>query len=161
MGESLALLASGDPDAPWRLGHSPQAAPACLSASLLSGHLFLDWVHPNLEGSHLEILYCTHKDSFFKRDHTHRFCLVKSFFGCVGSSLWHLGSSCRGAQALECAGSGVAKHRLRCPTACGILVPQPGIKPASLQWKADSQPLDHQGSPRSHLLRVCPPHDTL
>lgn len=88
------------PDAPWHLGHSPQAAPVCLSASLLSGHLFLDWVHPNLEGSHLEILYCTHKDSFFKRDHTHRFCLVKSSFLAV------LGLHC-GTQAPL-----VVEHRL-------------------------------------------------
>ena len=39
-------------------------------------------------------------------------------------------SSC-GAWAPECMGSVVAMHGLSCPTACGILVPQPGIKPAS------------------------------
>ena len=27
------------------------------------------------------------------------------------------------------------------------LVPQPGIEPVSPRWKADSSPLDHQGSP--------------
>ena len=36
-----------------------------------------------------------------------------------------------GTQALELAGSVVAAHRLSCPTACGILIPQPGIKPMS------------------------------
>ena len=34
-------------------------------------------------------------------------------------------------QTLECAGSVVAACRLSCPTARGILVPQPGIEPAS------------------------------
>ena len=29
----------------------------------------------------------------------------------------------------------------------GILAPQPGIKPTRQQWKAKSQPLDHQGCP--------------
>ena len=52
--------------------------------------------------------------------------------------LWHAGSllqrgllsSC-GARAPEYAGSVVAAHRLSCPAACGILVPQPGIELAS------------------------------
>ena len=33
-----------------------------------------------------------------------------------------------GTQAPECSGSVVATHQLSCPMACGILVPQPGIK---------------------------------
>ena len=39
-------------------------------------------------------------------------------------------SSC-GMQALEHTGSVVALRRLSCFTACGILVPQPGMKPTS------------------------------
>ena len=39
-------------------------------------------------------------------------------------------SSC-GTQAPEHVGSVVAACGLSCPTACGILVPQPGIEPAS------------------------------
>ena len=39
-------------------------------------------------------------------------------------------SSC-GAQVPECMGSVVAAHGLSCPAACGILVPRPGIEPAS------------------------------
>ena len=35
------------------------------------------------------------------------------------------------ALSLRCAGSVVVAHRLSCPTACGILVPQPGIEPVS------------------------------
>ena len=46
-------------------------------------------------------------------------------------------------------GSVVAAHGLSCPTACGILVPLQGSNPCPLHWKADSQPLDHQGSPLS------------
>ena len=46
------------------------------------------------------------------------------------------GLSKRGAWALEHSGSLTAAHRLSCPEACGILVPQPGIQlmsPALLQ----------------------------
>ena len=42
------------------------------------------------------------------------------------------------AQALENAALVVAAYELSCPKACGILVPQPGIEPMSLHWKADS-----------------------
>ena len=66
-------------------------------------------------------------------------------FGCVGSQLQHAGSSLHhggsfivmhglskcGAWALEHSGSLTAGHRLSCPEACGILVPQPGIQPTS------------------------------
>ena len=43
---------------------------------------------------------------------------------CSGSSYW-------GTQVLGCAGSAAVVHGLSCPTACGILVPQPGIEPVS------------------------------
>ena len=59
--------------------------------------------------------------------------------------LWAFSSG--GAQALSIWASGVVAHGLGCPEACGILVPWPGIKPASLHCKVDSHPLDHQGSP--------------
>ena len=70
------------------------------------------------------------------------FCL----FWLAGSSLWCMGFSCCEAQALECVGSVcavcrlsgrsswaslVVVHGLSCPTACGILVPRPGIEPTS------------------------------
>ena len=67
------------------------------------------------------------------------FKLYLFIFGCVGSSLRHAGSSivargllsrC-GARAPECLGSVVAVLWLSCPVACGILVPRPGIEPAS------------------------------
>ena len=41
------------------------------------------------------------------------------------------GVFCCGTWAPEHMGSVVAVHGLSCPVACGILVPQPGIKPAS------------------------------
>ena len=37
-------------------------------------------------------------------------------------------------------------HRLSCFAACGIFSPQ-GLNLYLLFWQADSQPLDHQGSP--------------
>ena len=40
------------------------------------------------------------------------------YFGCAGSSLWHVGSLGR-------------THRLSCPSACGILVPRSGMEPQS------------------------------
>ena len=57
-------------------------------------------------------------------------------FGCVRASLWHVGSfvaacgllSKCGSQVPECVGSVVISLRFGCPVACGILVPQPGIK---------------------------------
>ena len=42
----------------------------------------------------------------------------------------------------------VAACRCSCFTVCGILVPRPRIKPESSAWKADSSPLDHEGSPQ-------------
>ena len=47
---------------------------------------------------------------------------------------------------LWCSGSVVVTHGLSCPTACGIL-PDQGSNPCLLHWQADSQPLDHQGTP--------------
>ena len=98
-------------------------------------------------------------------------------FGCVGSQLWLCGSFiaacrifhcsalaslqlwCEGSRArglcsLSQAGSLVEAHRLSCPSACGILVPGPGIEPTSPHWEADSLPLDHQGSPQMLLFLI-------
>ena len=60
-------------------------------------------------------------------------------FGCMGLTcgMWvHRLSSCGvqancGTQAPEHTGSVVASCGLCCPTACGFLVPRPGIKPVS------------------------------
>ena len=53
------------------------------------------------------------------------------------------------ASGLSCStcASLIVAHGLRCPIACGILVLQPGVEPVPLHWKADSQPLNYQGSP--------------
>ena len=45
----------------------------------------------------------------------------------------------------------VVARGVSCPMACGILVPRPGIELTSPYCKADSQPLDHQGSPKVHI----------
>ena len=57
---------------------------------------------------------------------------------CLGSVVVVRSLSSCGVQALEHVGSVVAVHGLSCPTACGILGPQPGIEPRPLHWKVDS-----------------------
>ena len=59
-------------------------------------------------------------------------CYSIYLFGCIGSQWWHTGSS------FHHVGSSLVEHklascsyRLSCPEACGILVSQSGIKPAS------------------------------
>ena len=54
------------------------------------------------------------------------------------------------------AGSVVVAHGPSCSTACGIL-PDQGPNPCPLHWQADSQPLRHQGSPKSRILRYLLP----
>ena len=64
--------------------------------------------------------------------------LICNYLSTPGLSWWHVGSflvahelsSC-GTRPLECKGSIVFVCGLSCPLACGILVSQPGIKPAS------------------------------
>ena len=53
-------------------------------------------------------------------------------------------------QALECLDFSSCDARLSCPSACGILLDQ-GSNLCPLYQQADSQPLDHQGSPR-HII---------
>ena len=45
----------------------------------------------------------------------------------------------------------VAAHRLSCPSTCEIF-PDRGSNPCPLHWQADSQPLDHKGSPSASIL---------
>ena len=53
----------------------------------------------------------------------------------------------------RCAGSAVVAHGPSCSAACGIF-PDQGLNPCPLHWKADSQPLCHQGSPISLIFEV-------
>ena len=53
----------------------------------------------------------------------------------------------------RCAGSATVAHRPSCSVACGIL-PDQGSNPCPLHWQADSQPLRHQGSPKSIFINV-------
>ena len=84
---------------------------------------------------------------------------ISYIFGCVGSQLLHAGSllchvgsfvaahgpsSC-GLQALERVGSVIAGPRLSCSSACGNLVPQPGMEPMSPELQdgfLTAQPLE-------------------
>ena len=49
------------------------------------------------------------------------------------------------------AGSVVVAHGPSRSAACGIL-PDQGSNPCPLHWQADSQPLHHQGSPKTVIL---------
>ena len=49
-------------------------------------------------------------------------------------------------------GSVVVAHGPSCSAACGIF-PDQGSNPCPLHWQADSQPLRHQGSPISFILK--------
>ena len=101
------------------------------------------------------------------------FFLISLFiYGCVESSflcegflqLWQAGatsSRCAGlslsrplllrSTGSRRAGSVVVPHGLSCSAACGIF-PDQGSNPCPLHWQADSQPLHHQGSPRTVLI---------
>ena len=56
-----------------------------------------------------------------------------------------------GQRALGCTGSVTVVHRLSCSAANGNFLDQ-GSNPRPLHWHRDSQPLDHQGSPKYKLL---------
>ena len=63
---------------------------------------------------------------------------------CAGLSLsWSLLLRSTGSRR---AGSVVVAHGPSCSAACGIF-PDQGSNPCPLHWRADSQPLRHQGSP--------------
>ena len=51
------------------------------------------------------------------------------------------------------AGSVIVAHGPSCSAACGIF-PNQGLNPYPLHWQADSQPLRHQGSPGSLILKA-------
>ena len=57
-----------------------------------------------------------------------------------------------GSTGSRCAGSVVVAHGPSCSAACGIF-PDQGSNPCSLHWQADSQPLRHQGSPLTWILK--------
>ena len=65
-----------------------------------------------------------------------------SLSGCTASQLQHWGSSLLRVISLVVVATA---NGLSCPEACGILVPQPGLKPASPALQVDSLPLSRQG----------------
>ena len=84
----------------------------------------------------IQILDTNNKIAFFFLRAT--LFLFICFFGCARSLLWHEGSL-------------VVAHGLGYPAACGVF-PDQGSNPSPLHCKADSQPLDHQGSPSKTVL---------
>ena len=73
-------------------------------------------------------------------------------FSCSAQASPGGGFSC-GAQALGHVGSVVLAYGVSCLAACGLL-PDQGLNQYLLHCKADSQPLDHQGSPRGALFLI-------
>ena len=86
-------------------------------------------------------------------------------FSPVAASGGHSSSRCAGlspsrplllrSTGSRCAGSAIVAHGLSwpsCSAACGIL-PDQGSNPCPPHWQADSQPLRHQGSPKSECLK--------
>ena len=68
---------------------------------------------------------------------------------CAGLSLsWPLLLWSTGSRR---AGSAIVAHGPSCSAACGIF-PDQGSNPCPLHWQADSQPLRHQGNPRTEVL---------
>ena len=62
------------------------------------------------------------------------------------------GLSCCGGTGSRRAGSVVVAHGRSRSAACGIF-PDQGSNPCPLHWQADSQPLRHQGSPKSFIFK--------
>ena len=75
-------------------------------------------------------------------------------FGCAGScvalQLWGVGATLQ-LGCLISRASVVVANGLSCPRTCGIFLDQ-RLNPCLLHWQADSQPLDHKGSPRNHCF---------
>ena len=80
----------------------------------------------------------------------------KLLSSCGAQTPEHVGSVVAAHRLSSCGvGSIAAAHGLSCPTACGIPVPRPGLNPRPPHWKADSQPLEHRGSPPCYFNYCC------
>ena len=71
----------------------------------------------------------------------------------TASRVHGLNSCSTWASLVATLGLSVTGPGFSCPRACGHLVPTQGSNQHSLHWKADSQPLNHQGSPRNGLKK--------
>ena len=77
--------------------------------------------------------------------------VVASRVHCISFTLWWLlllQSTRSRVHGLQSCGTQALEHRPSCSTAHGILLDQ-GLNPCNIHLQADSQPLDHQGSPVS------------
>ena len=98
------------------------------------------------EGASIELLECSRAWArcFICIDLSKPICRIKKniyFWLC-----WVLVAA-RGIFNAACDLSLVVVGRLSCPSAYGILVQDQGLNPHPLNWKVNSYPLDHQGSP--------------
>ena len=112
----------------------------------------------------------THHQHFY---FLHFIYLFMFIFGCAGSLCYVQAYSSFGVPASHCSGfscgraqalghsargpknavSVVALHGLSCSVAYGVFLDQ-GLNSCPLHWPADSQPVDHQGSPISAFLNA-------
>ena len=81
-------------------------------------------------------LFLAHSDTRFQFKNHLKYVYIIYLFGCLGVScgmqdflLILMGFSLVVLHELQCVGSAVVVHGLSCPTARGILITQPGIKP--------------------------------
>ena len=79
----------------------------------------------------------------------------------MGSFVATCGLSSCGAQAPERVGSVVVACGLCCPAACGILVPRPGIEPASPAWEGGFLTTGPPGKPPLLVLSADSHHPPL
>ena len=90
------------------------------------------------------------------------FISVRGLFFLVAASGGHSSSCCTGlslsrplslrSTGSRHAGSVAVAHGPSCSAACGIF-PDQDSNPCPPHWQADSQPLRHQGSPETHVLK--------
>ena len=79
------------------------------------------------------------------------------FLAASGLSCWHTGSSC-GLLSCDVQGSVVAACGLSCHTACGILVPQPGIQPTSSALTGGFLSTEPLGESQTYFLNKLDDH---
>ena len=109
--------------------------------------------------SRVVVIFFSSPKGFFKKEFgfAGSLLLLSGFLWLQGAvstlQLRFLGFSLQGLLWLQSTGfrhvgSIVVACGLSCPMACGIFLDQ-GSNPCPLHWPVDSQPLDHQGSPKS------------
>ena len=132
--------------------------PACVQDSIFNIHYWMAFSNSPLSCAFFPILSDSQGPPYYFK---------KYLFGCIWSQLWYSGSSCQYVGVFQYVDSFTVLHRLLqlwltgsvAPLHVGSQFPDQGLHPCPCPqyWKADSQPLDHQGSP-SPLTSPSPPN---